>query len=293
MELETLLGDLLERQGDTFNVSAAFEASVANEATARANADTALGVDIATEATARANADTALQTAVDAKVSVAGQIGGTATSPDVRGIRETSGPTLLTVGEIADGALCKRVGSTVVGVLFSDLQPLQPYYAPIGLTEVNTAVTQTSGRAYAWYIGVFAAGTIIDNVTLEQTTAAAGAGQGEVAIASSAAAPGLNTESNLTILAAGLVSDMTVPNTVKINTTPFNHTLAAKTHLWAVTRSSFVTTQPTLRHASRMRQFVACQFKNSVADLTTLVGTTLNTWAVSSSAPVLTVMPRL
>lgn len=46
---------------------------------------------------------------------VAGQLGGTGTSPDVRGLRETGGPTLLTVGAIADGEYGKRVGSTFVG----------------------------------------------------------------------------------------------------------------------------------------------------------------------------------
>lgn len=47
---------------------------------------------------------------------LAGQLGGTAIAPDVRGIRTTDGPTLLTIGAIADGDFLKRVGSTVVGV---------------------------------------------------------------------------------------------------------------------------------------------------------------------------------
>lgn len=46
---------------------------------------------------------------------VAGQIGGTSASPDVRGLRETSGPTLLTLGSIAIGEFVTRVGSTLVG----------------------------------------------------------------------------------------------------------------------------------------------------------------------------------
>lgn len=49
------------------------------------------------------------------KVDLAGQLGGTAASPDVRGVRETSGPTLLTVGAIADGEYLRRSGTTVVG----------------------------------------------------------------------------------------------------------------------------------------------------------------------------------
>ena len=46
---------------------------------------------------------------------LAGQLGGAATAPDVRGIRTTTGPTLLTFGAIADGEFLKRVGATVVG----------------------------------------------------------------------------------------------------------------------------------------------------------------------------------
>lgn len=49
-------------------------------------------------------------------VQVAGQIGGTAASPDVRGIRETGGPTLLTLGAIADQYAAMRSGSTLVGI---------------------------------------------------------------------------------------------------------------------------------------------------------------------------------
>lgn len=45
-----------------------------------------------------------------------GQLGGTGAAPDVRGLRETSGPTLLTIGAITDGQVLKRSGSTIVGV---------------------------------------------------------------------------------------------------------------------------------------------------------------------------------
>lgn len=49
-------------------------------------------------------------------VLLGGQIGGTSASPDVRGLRETSGPTLLTLGAIADGHLVARAGNDLVGV---------------------------------------------------------------------------------------------------------------------------------------------------------------------------------
>jgi hypothetical protein len=48
-------------------------------------------------------------------VALAGQIGGTAASPDIRGLRETSGPTLLTLGAVGDGQVLTRSGSTLIG----------------------------------------------------------------------------------------------------------------------------------------------------------------------------------
>lgn len=59
--------------------------------------------------------DDALNTLDSGKADLAGQLGGTAASPDVRGIRETSGPTLLTFGAIADSEYLVRSGSTIVG----------------------------------------------------------------------------------------------------------------------------------------------------------------------------------
>lgn len=58
---------------------------------------------------------TNLVTDLGNKVIVAGQIGGTATSPDVRGLRETSGPTLLTLGAVAEGQMLIRSGTTLIG----------------------------------------------------------------------------------------------------------------------------------------------------------------------------------
>lgn len=49
-------------------------------------------------------------------VNLAGQLGGTAVSPDVRGVRETGGPTLLSIAAIPDGNFLKRSGTSIVGV---------------------------------------------------------------------------------------------------------------------------------------------------------------------------------
>jgi hypothetical protein len=48
--------------------------------------------------------------------AASGQLGGSFPSPDVRGLRETSGPTLLTMGAVPDGKVFARSGSTIVGV---------------------------------------------------------------------------------------------------------------------------------------------------------------------------------
>ena len=47
-------------------------------------------------------------------LQLAGQLGGSAASPTVKGITETSGPTALTVGTITDGEYLKRVAGTLV-----------------------------------------------------------------------------------------------------------------------------------------------------------------------------------
>jgi hypothetical protein len=54
-------------------------------------------------------------TILKGKIKLAGQLGGTADLPTVTGFTETSGPTALALGAVADGQYLKRSGSTVVG----------------------------------------------------------------------------------------------------------------------------------------------------------------------------------
>ncbi len=85
--------------------------ALGNAATAQSTANTAL----ANAATAQSAADAA-QTTADAKAAIAGQLGGTAASPDVRGVRTTEGGgTLLTLGAVADGEYLLRSGTTIIG----------------------------------------------------------------------------------------------------------------------------------------------------------------------------------
>jgi hypothetical protein len=80
---------------------------------------TGLVADLASKAAAshaHAQADvTDLTTDLAARVQIGGQLGGTVASPTVLGIRETSGPTNLTVGAVADGEYLRRDGAGIVG----------------------------------------------------------------------------------------------------------------------------------------------------------------------------------
>lgn len=64
--------------------------------------------------------------------AASGQLGGTYPSPDVRGLREISGPTLLTMGGVADGQVLTRSGASIVGVTPVDNDEL------VGVTAADT-----------------------------------------------------------------------------------------------------------------------------------------------------------
>jgi len=105
---------------------------ISSEASARATADallvpksrvitTTAPLKIAGGASADLSADRTLSvddatTGANGVVKLAGDLAGTASAPKVAAITETSGPTSLVIGSIADGFLAKRVGATLVGV---------------------------------------------------------------------------------------------------------------------------------------------------------------------------------
>lgn len=76
---------------------------------------------------------TNLLDAIAAKLGLSGQIGGSLASPDIRGIRETGGPTSLTFGAVADGQLLQRSGLTIVGA------------SAFGTGDVTASNTLTNG----------------------------------------------------------------------------------------------------------------------------------------------------
>lgn len=105
--------------------------------------------------------------------ALAGQLGGTSASPDVRGLRETAGPTLLTLGAIADGQVLTRSGTTVVGTTVSS-GPSGTMLKPSLrlLSSYPITVSSSVYRDIAWngsiFVAVGSAGVIItspDGVT--------------------------------------------------------------------------------------------------------------------------------
>lgn len=116
-----LSGTLADPQTPTAHASAhqdggADEMSVANLNGVLADAQTPAAHDLAGDKhSADVLADLNAKVTDADLVALAGQLGGTAASPDVRGVRETGGPTLLTIGSIADGEYARRSGSALVG----------------------------------------------------------------------------------------------------------------------------------------------------------------------------------
>lgn len=80
-------------------------------------------------------------------VALAGQLGGTAASPDIRGLRETSGPTLLTIGAVADGEVLKRSGGNIIGGL-SNINAAIAY----NTADTNNLVTNSDVDFHAFYV---------------------------------------------------------------------------------------------------------------------------------------------
>ena len=83
--------------------------------------------------------------------AASGDLAGTYPAPTVtqaRGLRETAGPTTLTMGAVADGQVLKRSGSTIVGAFLSlALVVSQPdaYVALEGLSVVYPSIISSGG----------------------------------------------------------------------------------------------------------------------------------------------------
>jgi hypothetical protein len=111
----------------------------------------------------------AINAELDTAVHLAGQLGGSEAAPDVRGVRETAGPTLLALGAVADGDFLKRVGATVVGGQpaggASDVVyvPTTADVAINSVTDITVVTRDVTGLAAGQQVIVEAWFTILNN----------------------------------------------------------------------------------------------------------------------------------
>jgi hypothetical protein len=95
-------------------------------------------------------------------IKLQGQLGGVADSPDVRGLRETGGPTLLAMGGVADGELLIRLGDTISGVDPALPGPHASTHQHGGVDEVATSTPGANAIPKANASGQLNAGWIDD-----------------------------------------------------------------------------------------------------------------------------------
>jgi len=82
--------------------------------------------------------------------AASGDLGGTYPSPTVtqaRGLRETAGPTTLTLGAVADGQVLQRSGSTIVGAFLALALVVSPDGAHVALEGLSIAYTNIISSA--------------------------------------------------------------------------------------------------------------------------------------------------
>ena len=127
---------------DTAETAARASGDTAAIATAEAYSDAALAAHVAAadpHPQYQTNAEV-LATAVggDSSGTIAGMVNTVA-----RGLRETAGPTALSMGAVADGQLLKRVGNTIVGTTILLVSVLGRDFAVEGrgITNTPNAVT--------------------------------------------------------------------------------------------------------------------------------------------------------
>lgn len=81
---------------------------------------------------------------------VAGQIGGTTGAPDVRGLRETDGPTLLALGAVADKQALRREGATLIGVELRQVERISLAVIPADTVRERGVAPTARRLAAVW-----------------------------------------------------------------------------------------------------------------------------------------------
>jgi len=164
-------------------------------------------------------------------IQLAGQLGGSAASPTVKGITETSGPTALTVGTITDGQFLKRVAGTLVSAAVSGDVATDTIWAAAGDLVVGTGVDTA---------GILSKGTdgkVLTMVAGAVAWAAPAAGGGDVATdaiwdaaGDLAVGTGANTAAKLALTVPGGANLLNVLGVVNGETTPTWKALFDTTH---------------------------------------------------------------
>jgi len=117
----------------------------------------------------------AATTLVKGLIQLAGDLGGTATSPTVvqaRGLRETSGPTTLSMGSVSDGQVLKRSGSNIIGVSIagSTVTDLLLLGKGDGHSGAVTFDGVTAVTGFSLVAGVYTRGTTADSLEYSSMT---------------------------------------------------------------------------------------------------------------------------
>lgn len=112
------------------------------------------------------------------------------------------------------------------------------------LPTIAGAVT-VADKAYWVYVGRAARACTATNVKFWMSTAGAGAQVAEVAIATGSA-PNAAAQSLTVVAVASTLTDLTVANASKKNTTSFGYAVNATDHLWVGLRTNMADTQPTV-----------------------------------------------
>lgn len=190
------------------------------------------------------------------KLQLAADLGGTAATPQVVGLRGNALPT-----NVADGFIKRNSGNTAwEEVAYGTgantvaqgndtrfpayVDPVQRVISSI-LPNVATAITLVNGTAYFVYLGRTTVDFTPKYVEFYVNTGGSGAQTAEVGLFSSTGPPNKGNLSLTKLVSTGSVSSLTGIG-VKRNSSAFATSVAAGTHLWAGVRTAMATNQPAL-----------------------------------------------
>lgn len=177
-----------------------------------------------------------------------GQLGGTYPNPDVRGLRETAGPTLLTIGSVPDTNFLQRAGTSIIGASVASMNYLrQTVFAEISTNTTTTSTTFTNLLSQAI---TTQSGFLLINLTISASNSAANRTVSFQVLVDGVVRRGLSVRVSATGVAesGGLV--------LRVPVTAATHTVAVQ---WSVSSSTgqIRPTTTVTEHCSLLLQEVA------------------------------------